>query len=57
MVVLHGGNWRARYGKLVTKPISVDLARQRQSALEEIARKRAEERARKADDAPPDLRG
>jgi cell wall-associated NlpC family hydrolase len=28
--------------------ISVDLARQRQSALEEIARKRAEERARKA---------
>jgi acetyl esterase/lipase len=27
VVVLHGGNWRARYGKLVTKPISVDLAR------------------------------
>src|SRR5215212_11926142 len=27
VVVLHGGNWRARYGKLVTKPISADLAR------------------------------
>src|SRR4051812_49657716 len=26
VVVLHGGNWRARYGKIVTKPISVDLA-------------------------------
>jgi acetyl esterase/lipase len=25
VVVIHGGNWRARYGKLVTKPISVDL--------------------------------
>src|SRR4051794_3786670 len=27
VVVLHGGNWRGRYGELVTKPISVDLAR------------------------------
>ena len=27
VVVIHGGNWRARYSKLVTKPISVDLAR------------------------------
>jgi acetyl esterase/lipase len=27
VVVLHGGNWRARYGKLVTKSISVDLAK------------------------------
>jgi acetyl esterase/lipase len=26
-VVLHGGNWRAKYGKIVTKPIAVDLAR------------------------------
>src|SRR4051794_34019267 len=27
VVVIHGGNWRARYGKIVTKPIAVDLAR------------------------------
>src|SRR4051794_41883847 len=32
VVVLHGGNWRARYGKLVTKPISVDLARRGMAA-------------------------
>jgi acetyl esterase/lipase len=27
VVVIHGGNWRARYGKLVTKPIALDLVR------------------------------
>jgi acetyl esterase/lipase len=27
VVVLHGGSWRARYSKIVTKPIAVDLAR------------------------------
>jgi acetyl esterase/lipase len=27
VVVLHGGNWRARYGKIITRPIAVDLAR------------------------------
>jgi acetyl esterase/lipase len=27
VVVIHGGNWRARYGRIVTKPIAVDLAR------------------------------
>lgn len=27
MVVIHGGNWRARYGKIVTKPIAIDLVR------------------------------
>jgi acetyl esterase/lipase len=26
VVVLHGGHWRARYGKLVTRPICMDLA-------------------------------
>ena len=26
-VVLHGGYWRARYGKVTTRPISADLAR------------------------------
>src|SRR3954465_6703847 len=32
VVVLHGGNGGARYGKLVTKPISVDLARRGMAA-------------------------
>ena len=27
VVVLHGGFWRTRYGKLVTRPIALDLAR------------------------------
>jgi acetyl esterase/lipase len=27
VVVIHGGNWRARYGKIVTKPIALDLTR------------------------------
>jgi acetyl esterase/lipase len=26
VVVLHGGHWRARYGKLVTRPLCIDLA-------------------------------
>ncbi len=26
-VVIHGGSWRARYGKLVTRPLAADLAR------------------------------
>ena len=25
-VVLHGGYWQTRYGKLVTRPLSLDLA-------------------------------
>src|ERR687884_433523 len=27
VVVIHGGNWRAKYGKVVTKPLCGDLVR------------------------------